>query len=67
MENCSLIGFWAASAKRTFVREYKQLTEENRILIYAMKQAGKQQNEMAAALGVSSSTISWELVRNIGL
>ena len=49
------------------MRAYKQLTEEDRIEIYAMKQAGKQQNQMAAALGVSPSTISRELTRNTGL
>ena len=47
------------------MREYKQLTEEDRIEIYAMKQAGKQQNQIAAALGVHSSTISRKLTRNI--
>jgi hypothetical protein len=31
------------------MREYKQLTEEDRIEIYAMKQAGKQQNRRPAA------------------
>ena len=35
------------------MRASKQLTEEDPIEIYAMKQAGKQQNQMAAALGVS--------------
>ena len=49
------------------MRAYKQLTEEDRIEIYAMKQAGKQQNQIAAALGVSRSTVSRELARNTGL
>ena len=49
------------------MRAYKQLTEEDRIEIYAMKQAGKQQNQIAAALGVSPGTISRELARNTGL
>jgi IS30 family transposase len=49
------------------MRKYKQLTEEDRIEIYAMKQAGKQQNQIAAALGVHASTVSRELSRNIGL
>jgi IS30 family transposase len=49
------------------MRAYKQLTEEDRIEIYAMKQAGKQQNQIAAALGVSPGTISRELSRNTGL
>lgn len=49
------------------MREYKQLTEEDRIEIYAMKQAGKQQNKIAAELGVHPSTVSRELARNTGL
>ena len=49
------------------MREYRQLTEEDRIEIYAMKQAGKKQNEIAFRLGVHPSTISRELVRNTGL
>ena len=49
------------------MKAYKQLTEEDRIEIYAIKQAGKQQNQIAAALGVSSGTISRELARNTGL
>ncbi len=49
------------------MREYRQLTEEDRIEIYAMKQAGKEQNKIAAKLGVHPSTISRELHRNTGL
>ena len=49
------------------MREYRQLTEEDRIEIYAMKQAGKQQNMIAGKLGVHPSTISRELTRNTGL
>jgi len=49
------------------MREYKQLTEEDRIEIYAMKQAGNEQNIIAATLGVHPSTISRELARNTGL
>jgi IS30 family transposase len=49
------------------MREYGQLTEEDRIEIYAMKQAGKRQNKIAAELGVHPSTISRELARNAGL
>jgi IS30 family transposase len=40
------------------MREYRQLTEEDRIEIYAMKQAGKEQNMIAAELGVHPSTLS---------
>ena len=49
------------------MREYSQLTDENRIEIYAMKQAGKEQNKIAVELGVHPSTISRELARNTGL
>jgi IS30 family transposase len=49
------------------MREYSQLTDEDRIEIYAMKQAGKEQNIIAASLGVAASTISRELRRNAGL
>ena len=49
------------------MRKYRQLTEDDRIEIYAMKQAGKQQNQIADALGVHPSTISRELLRNTGL
>ena len=49
------------------MRKYSQLTDEDRIEIYAMKQAGKKQNMIADELGVHPSTISRELVRNTGL
>ena len=49
------------------MRQYRQLTEEDRIEIYAMKQAGKEQNKIAAKLGVHPSTIGRELSRNTGL
>ena len=49
------------------MREYKQLTKEERIEIYAMMQAGKQQIMIAADLGVHPSTVSRELTRNTGL
>jgi IS30 family transposase len=45
------------------MREYRQLTEEDRIEIYAMKQAGKKQNKIAAVLGVAPSTISREIAQ----
>jgi IS30 family transposase len=49
------------------MREYSQLTDEDCIEIYAMKQAGKEQNIIAKVLGVATSTISRELRRNAGL
>ncbi len=49
------------------MRQYRQLTDEDRIEIYAMKQAGKEQNKIAAKLSVHPSTISRELSRNAGL
>ena len=45
------------------MRAYRQLTEDDRIEIYAMKQAGKQQNKIAAALGIDPSTVSRGLAR----
>jgi IS30 family transposase len=47
-------------------KSYQQLTEEERIEIYAMKQAGKSLPKIAKALGRSTSTISRELNRNTG-
>jgi len=49
------------------MKQYRQLTEEDRIEIYAMKQAEKTQTYIARRLGVHRSTISRELVRNTGL
>jgi len=49
------------------MRDYSQLTDEDRIEIYAMMQAGKEQKDIAKALGVNFSTISRELSRNTGL
>ena len=49
------------------MREYSQLTDEDRIEIYAMMQAGKKQKIIATTLGVHPSTISRELTRNTGL
>ena len=45
---------------------YKQLTQERRYQIYALKTAGHQQTEIANVLGVHKSTISRELRRNQG-
>ncbi len=46
---------------------YKQLTENERYQIYAMKKAGHSQEEVAMILDRSPSTISRELRRNEGL
>ena len=48
------------------MREYRQLTEDDRIEVYAMKQAGKQQKDIAKTLEVHPSTIGRELKRNAG-
>lgn len=48
------------------MRQYRQLTEEDRIEIYAMKQAGNSQRQMAQYLRVHPSTICRELNRNTG-
>ena len=48
------------------MKEYQQLTEEERIEIYALLQAGKKQCEIAKALNRNGSTICRELRRNRG-
>ena len=48
------------------MRQYRQLTEDDRIEIYAMKQAGKTQRTLAKLLSVHPSTICRELARNTG-
>ncbi|MFC1783826.1 IS30 family transposase [Planctomycetota bacterium] len=48
------------------MREYRQLTEDDRIEIYAMKQAGKQQKDIAKTLEVHPSTIGRELKHHAG-
>ena len=49
------------------MRQYRQLTEGDRIEIYAMKQAGNSQAHIAKFLQVHPSTIGRELARNAGL
>jgi len=46
---------------------YKQLTEEQRLRVWALRKAGNNQSQIAQALKVHRSTISRELVRNSGL
>jgi transposase, IS30 family len=45
---------------------YKQLTQEQRYQIYALKQAEQQSKRIAEIVGVHASTISRELKRNLG-
>jgi IS30 family transposase len=45
---------------------YKQLTQEQRYQIYALKQAEQQSKKIAEIIGVHASTISRELKRNLG-
>jgi len=45
---------------------YKQLTENNRLQIWALRKEGKNQSHIANLLGISRSTISRELNRNSG-
>ncbi len=45
---------------------YKQLTYEQRCQIFVLKQEGGGQQAIANAIGVSQSTISRELKRNVG-
>ena len=47
-------------------KSYSQLTKEDRTQIYALLQAGKKQNEIAAQLNRNPSTISREIKRNCG-
>ena len=46
--------------------KYHRLCAENRNVIANIKQAGKTQDEIAQAVGLSQSTISKELSRNHG-
>ena len=48
------------------MRNYKQLTYEQRCQIYALKKTGMSQQQIADIIGVSQSTISRELARNTG-
>jgi len=48
------------------MRSYQQLTQEQRYQIYALKENGHMQCEVADAIGVHKSTISRELHRNRG-
>ena len=45
---------------------YKQLTENNRLQIWALRKEGKNQSDIASQLGINRSTISRELNRNSG-
>ena len=49
------------------MKAYTQLTREERYQIYALKQAGHNQTEIAVILGRHKSTISRELSRNQGM
>lgn len=48
------------------MRAYRQLTQEQRYQIYALKKMGHNQTEIAEAVGVHKATISRELGRNTG-
>lgn len=45
---------------------YRRLREEDRQVIYRMSKAGKTQQEIAQAFGLSQSTVSKEMARNRG-
>ena len=45
---------------------YRRLREEDHQVIYRMSKAGKTQQEIAQALGLSQSTVSKEMTRNRG-
>ncbi|WP_419597197.1 helix-turn-helix domain-containing protein, partial [Thiolapillus sp.] len=48
------------------MRHYRQLTQEERYQITALKGLGYTQRQIARETGRSPSTISWELRRNRG-
>ncbi len=48
------------------MKSYRQLTQEQRYQIYALKKAGHNQTEIANVMGVHKSTICRELRRNRG-
>lgn len=48
------------------MKNYKQLTSEQRYQIYGLKQAGLKQSQIAEKVGVDKSTISREFSRNKG-
>jgi len=45
---------------------YKQLTDENRLQIWALRKEGKSQSDIAKHLEINRSTISREICRNSG-
>jgi IS30 family transposase len=45
---------------------YKQLTEDNRLQIWALRKEGKNQSKIAKLLDINRSTVSRELSRNSG-
>ncbi|MBY5946564.1 helix-turn-helix domain-containing protein [Photobacterium rosenbergii] len=45
---------------------YKQLTEENRLQIWALRKEGKNQSQISKILNIHRSTVSRELARNSG-
>ena len=49
------------------MRVYKQLNREERYQVYALKQAGHKQSEIAVLLGRHKATISREVGRNRGM
>ena len=49
------------------MKSYHHLTRDQRYQIYALKQRGFSQSEIAADLGFSQGTLSRELSRNKGL
>lgn len=49
------------------MKKYKQLTQEQRYQIYALRKAGMSMRNIALDIEVSASTISRELKRNTGL
>lgn len=48
------------------MRTYRQLTQEQRYQIYALKKTGHSQSEIAVVIGVHKSSVCRELKRNHG-
>jgi IS30 family transposase len=48
------------------MRTYRQLTQEQRYQIFALKKTGHSRSEIAAVIGVHKSTVGRELKRNHG-
>ena len=58
------VGYCSNINDKNTYKKYRQLTEEDRMEIYAMKKAVKKQKKIANRLGLNPNTISRDLARN---